>query len=151
MGYRLEITKGKNKGEKISKEQIELILETTKTLVEQVTQLLDDVNAMEELENTVKEQAMIIESLTNDIEKYNNEIKQKNNKIDELKMSIDGYKIEVNRQNNKIERIENEAQERYDDNCKLKDKIIDLVNEKNALEKKLAKINEVFKNIGDDI
>jgi hypothetical protein len=46
--------------------------------------------------------------------------------------------------------MESEAQDRFEDNCKLKDKIVDLVNEKNALEKKLAKINELFKNIGDD-
>ena len=65
-----------------------------------------------------------------------NVIKEQQNKIEE--------------RDNKIKRLESEAQERYEDSCKLKDKLIDVVNEKNDLLRKINSICGIIREDEDD-
>ena len=100
---------------------------------------------VEELEAQLEDQFLIIERLTADIElgvMLNNE---KEKIIEDLKVDIMKQQERVERRNAKIKRLEEENQERFDNNCKLKEELNGLRQINEELEKKLAGIGEFFK------
>ena len=65
--------------------------------------------------------------------------------IEDLKVDIMKQQERVERRNAKIKRLEEENQERFDNNCKLKEELNGLRQINEELEKKLAGIGEFFK------
>lgn len=158
MGYRLEITKNKkgndNNIERIDNLTVKELIAGVDVMSAQLELILEEVKKRDilvsELEDERNELNGIISKLTEEIQIFVNTIEGKNSEIEQLNNVIQDQHNIIEEKNNKIKRMESEAQERYEDNCKLKDKIIDIVNEKNDLERKLEVIGNVLKNNGDD-
>ena len=158
MGYRLEITKNKkgndNSIERIDNLTVKELIAGVDVMSTQLELILEEVKKRDklvsELEDEKNELNGIISKLTEEIQIFVNTIEGKNSEIERLNNVIQDQHNIIEERNNKIKRMESEAQERYEDNCKLKDKIIDIVNEKNDLERKLEVISNVLKNNGDD-
>lgn len=158
MGYRLEITKNKkgndNNIERIDNLTVKELIAGVDVMSAQLELILEEVKKRDmlvsELEDERNELNGIITKLTEEIQIFVNTIEGKNSEIEQLNNVIQDQHNIIEERNNKIKRMESEAQERYEDNCKLKDKILDLVNEKNDLERKLEVIGNVLKNNGDD-
>lgn len=158
MGYRLEITKNKkgndNNIERIDNLTVKELIAGVDVMSAQLELILEEVKKRDiivsELEDERNELNGIISKLTEEIQIFVNTIEGKNSEIEQLNNVIQDQHNIIEERNNKIKRMESEAQERYEDNCKLKDKIIDIVNEKNDLERKLEVIGNVLKNNGDD-
>ena len=121
-------------------EQLNLILEEVEKRDDLVLELENDKLALND----------IITKLTEDIQGYVNELAVKEENINELNNVIKEQQNRIEERDNKIKRMESEAQERYEDNCKLKDKLIDVVNEKNDLLRKINSICGIIREDGDD-
>ena len=156
MGYRLEITNTKSKkgDEKINNLTVKELIAGVDVMSEQLNLILEEVKKRDdlviELENDKLALNDIITKLTEDIQGYVNELAVKEENINELNNVIKEQQNIIEERDNKIKRMESEAQERYEDNCKLKDKLIDVVNEKNDLLRKINSICGIIREDGDD-
>ena len=156
MGYRLEITNTKSKkgDEKINNLTVKELIAGVDVMSEQLNLILEEVKKRDdlviELENDKLALNDIITKLTEDIQGYVNELVVKEENINELNNVIKEQQNIIEERDNKIKRMESEAQERYEDNCKLKDKLIDVVNEKNDLLRKINSICGIIREDGDD-
>ena len=156
MGYRLEITNTKNKkgDDKINNLTVKELIAGVDVMSEQLNLILEEVKKRDdlvlELENDKLALNDIITKLTEDIQGYVNELAVKEENINELNNVIKEQQNRIEERDNKIKRMESEAQERYEDNCKLKDKLIDVVNEKNDLLRKINSICGIIREDGDD-
>ena len=54
-----------------------------------------------------------------------------------------GFNYHGDEQDNRIKYLENELQKQYEATCEAKDRIVDLLNEKRELERKLAEIHDL--------
>lgn len=136
-------------GDRIERQGVEELIESVQSMSKQLEIILEEVNKrdekVEELEAQLEDQFLIIERLTADIElgvMLNNE---KEKIIEDLKVDIMKQQERVERRNAKIKRLEEENQERFDNNCKLKEELNGLRQINEELEKKLAGIGEFFK------
>lgn len=136
-------------GDRIERQGVEELIESVQLMSKQLEMILEEVNKrdmkVEELEAQLEDQFLIIERLTADIElgvMLNNE---KEKIIEDLKVDIMKQQERVERRNAKIKRLEEENQERFDNNCKLKEEVNGLRQINEELEKKLAGISEFFK------
>ena len=156
MGYRLEITNTKSKkgDDKINNLTVKELIASVDVMSEQLNLILEEVEKRDdlvlELENDKLALNDIITKLTEDIQGYVNELAVKEENINELNNVIKEQQNRIEERDNKIKRMESEAQERYEDNCKLKDKLIDVVNEKNDLLRKINSICGIIREDGDD-
>lgn len=156
MGYRLEITNTKNKkgDDKINNLTVKELIAGVDVMSEQLNLILEEVKKRDdlvlELENDKLDLNDIITKLTEDMQGYINELAVKEENINELNNVIKEQQNRIEERENKIKRMESEAQERYEDNCKLKDKLIDVVNEKNDLLRKINSICGIIREDGDD-
>jgi len=156
MGYRLEITNTKSKkdDDKINNLTVKELIAGVDVMSEQLNLILEEVkkrdNLVIELENDKLALNDIIAKLTEDMQGYINELAVKEENINELNNVIKEQQNRIEERDNKIKRLESEAQERYEDNCKLKDKLIDVVNEKNDLLRKINSICGIIREDGDD-
>lgn len=156
MGYRLEITNTKNKkgDDKINNLTVKELIAGVDVMSEQLNLILEEVKKRDdlvlELENDKLDLNDIITKLTEDMQGYINELAVKEENINELNNVIKEQQNRIEERDNKIKRMESEAQERYEDNCKLKDKLIDVVNEKNDLLRKINSICGIIREDGDD-
>ena len=156
MGYRLEITNTKSKkdDDKINNLTVKELIAGVDAMSEQLNLILEEVKKRDELvlelENDKLALNDIITKLTEDMQGYVNELAAKEENINELNNVIKEQKNRIEERDNKIKRMESEAQERYEDNCKLKDKLIDVVNEKNDLLRKINSICGIIREDGDD-
>ena len=156
MGYRLEITNTKSKkgDDKINNLTVKELIAGVDVMSEQLNLILEEVKKRDdlvlELENDKLALNDIITKLTEDMQGYVNELAVKEEKINELNNVIKEQQNRIEERDNKIKRLESEAQERYEDNCKLKDKLIDVVNEKNDLLRKINSICGIIREDGDD-
>ena len=156
MGYRLEITNTKSKkdDDKINNLTVKELIAGVDVMSEQLNLILEEVKKRDdlvlELENDKLALNDIITKLTEDIQGYVNELAVKEENINELNNVIKEQQNRIEERDNKIKRMESEAQERYEDNCKLKDKLIDVVNEKNDLLRKINSICGIIREDGDD-
>lgn len=136
-------------GDRIERQGVEELIESVQSVSKQLEIILEEVNKrdekVEELEAQLEDQFLIIERLTADIElgvMLNNE---KEKMIEDLKVDIMKQQERIERRNAKIKRLEEENQERFDNNCKLKEEVNGLRQINEELEKKLAGISEFFK------
>lgn len=156
MGYRLEITNTKSKkgDDKINNLTVKELIAGVDVMSEQLNLILEEVKKRDdlvlELENDKLALNDIITKLTEDMQGYVNELAVKEENINELNNVIKEQQNRIEERDNKIKRLESEAQERYEDNCKLKDKLIDVVNEKNELLRKINSICGIIREDGDD-
>ena len=154
MGYRLEITKSKKGDEKIDNLTVKELIAGVDVMSEQLNLILEEVNKRDdlvlELENDKLTLNDIIAKLTEDMQGYIDELAAKEENINELNNVIKEQQNIIEERDNKIKRLESEAQERYEDSCKLKDKLIDVVNEKNELLRKINSICGIIREDGDD-
>lgn len=156
MGYRLEITNTKSKkgDDKINNLTVKELIAGVDVMSEQLNLILEEVKKRDdlvlELENDKLDLNDIITKLTEDMQGYINELAVKEENINELNNVIKEQQNRIEERENKIKRMESEAQERYEDNCKLKDKLIDVVNEKNDLLRKINSICGIIREDGDD-
>jgi len=156
MGYRLEITNTKSKkdDDKINNLTVKELIAGVDVMSEQLNLILEEVKKRDdlvlELENDKLTLNDIITKLTEDMQGYVNELAVKEENINELNNVIKEQQNRIEERDNKIKRLESEAQERYEDNCKLKDKLIDVVNEKNDLLRKINSICGIIREDGDD-
>ena len=156
MGYRLEITNTKSKkgDDKINNLTVKELIAGVDVMSEQLNLILEEVKKRDdlvlELENDKLALNDIITKLTEDMQGYVNELAVKEENINELNNVIKEQQNRIEERDNKIKRMESEAQERYEDNCKLKDKLIDVVNEKNDLLRKINSICGIIREDGDD-
>lgn len=156
MGYRLEITntKGKKGDDRINNLTVKELIAGVDVMSEQLNLILEEVKKRDdlvlELENDKLALNDIITKLTEDMQGYVNELATKEENINELNNVIKEQQNRIEERDNKIKRMESEAQERYEDNCKLKDKLIDVVNEKNDLLRKINSICGIIREDGDD-
>ena len=156
MGYRLEITNTKNKkgDDRINNLTVKELIASVDVMTEQLNLILEEVEKRDdlvlELENDKLALNDIITKLTEDMQGYINELAVKEENINELNNVIKEQQNRIEERDNKIKRMESEAQERYEDNCKLKDKLIDVVNEKNDLLRKINSICGIIREDGDD-
>lgn len=154
MGYRLEITKSKKGDEKIDNLTVKELIAGVDVMSEQLNLILEEVKKRDdlviELENEKNDLYNTIASLTKEMQEYINENANKGETINRLNEYINKQEEIIKENNNKIKRLESEAQERYEDNCKLKDKLIDVVNEKNELLRKINSICGIIREDEDD-
>ena len=156
MGYKLEITNTKSKkgDDKINNSTVKELIAGVDVMSEQLNLILEEVKKRDdlviELENDKLALNDIITKLTEDMQGYINELAVKEENINELNNVIKEQQNRIEERDNKIKRMESEAQERYEDNCKLKDKLIDVVNEKNDLLRKINSICGIIREDGDD-
>jgi chromosome segregation ATPase len=150
MGYRLEISKSKKDG-RIDKQTVEEMITKTQELTEQAMLVLEEVkkrdSIIEELELTVEDQNKQIEERDDKIKEQESELEDRRICIEGLSRTIEEQQERIEQRDSKIKRLEAEAQERYDDICQLKDKLVDILNEKSELERK---INAIIGVIGDE-
>lgn len=153
MGYRLEITKSKKGDEKIDNLTVKELIAGVDVMSEQLNLILEEVKKRDdlviELENEKNDLYNTIASLTKEMQEYINENANKGETINRLNEYINKQEEIIKENNNKIKRLESEAQERYEDNCKLKDRLIDVVNEKNELLRKVNSIVGIIREDGD--
>lgn len=153
MGYRLEITKSKKGDEKIDNLTVKELIAGVDVMSEQLNLILEEVKKRDdlviELENEKNDLYNTIDSLTKEMQEYINEIANKGETINKLNEYINKQEEIIKENNNKIKRLESEAQERYEDNCKLKDRLVDVVNEKNDLLRKVNSIVGIIREDGD--
>jgi uncharacterized coiled-coil protein SlyX len=156
LGYRLEITNTKSKkgDDKINNLTVKELIAGVDVMSEQLNLILEEVKKRDELvielENDKLTLNDIIAKLTEDMQGYIDELAAKEENINELNNVIKEQQNRIEERDNKIKRMESEAQERYEDNCKLKDKLIDVVNEKNELLRKINSICGIIREDGDD-
>ena len=156
MGYRLEITNTKSKkgDDKINNLTVKELIAGVDVMSEQLNLILEEVKKRDdlvlELENDKLALNDIITKLTEDMQGYINELAVKEENINEMTNVIKEQQNKIEERDNKIKRMESEAQERYEDNCKLKDKLIDVVNEKNDLLRKINSICGIIREDEDD-
>ena len=156
MGYRLEITNTKSKkgDDKINNLTVKELIAGVDVMSEQLNLILEEVKKRDdlvlELENDKLALNDIITKLTEDMQGYINELAMKEENINELNNVIKEQQNRIEERDNKIKRMESEAQERYEDSCKLKDKLIDVVNEKNDLLRKINSICGIIREDEDD-
>jgi uncharacterized coiled-coil protein SlyX len=156
LGYRLEITNTKSKkgDDKINNLTVKELIAGVDVMSEQLNLILEEVKKRDELvielENDKLTLNDIIAKLTEDMQGYIDELAAKEENINELNNVIKEQQNRIEERDNKIKRMESEAQERYEDNCKLKDKLIDIVNEKNELLRKINSICGIIREDGDD-
>ena len=156
MGYRLEITNTKSKkgDDKINNLTVKELIAGVDVMSEQLNLILEEVKKRDdlviELENDKLALNNIIIKLTEDMQGYIDELAVKEENINELNNVIKEQQNRIEERDNKIKRLESEAQERYEDSCKLKDKLIDVVNEKNDLLRKINSICGIIREDGDD-
>jgi uncharacterized coiled-coil protein SlyX len=156
LGYRLEITNTKSKkgDDKINNLTVKELIAGVDVMSEQLNLILEEVKKRDdlvlELENDKLALNDIITKLTEDMQGYVNELAVKEETINELNNVIKEQQNKIEERDNKIKRMESEAQERYEDNCKLKDRLIDVVNEKNDLLRKVNSIVGIIREDGDD-
>lgn len=154
MGYRLEITKSKKGDEKIDNLTVKELIAGVDVMSEQLNLILEEVKKRDdlviELENEKNDLYNTIASLTKEMQEYINENANKGETINRLNEYINKQEEIIKENNNKIKRLESEAQERYEDNCKLKDRLIDVVNEKNELLRKINSICGIIREDEDD-
>lgn len=136
-------------GDRIERQGVEELIESVQSVSKQLEIILEEVNKrdekVEELEAQLEDRFLIIERLTADIElgvMLNNE---KEKMIEDLKVDIMKQQERIERRNAKIKRLEEENQEIFDNNCKLKEEINGLRQINEELEKKLTGISEFFK------
>ena len=153
LGYRLEITKSKKGDEKIDYLTVKELIAGVDVMSEQLNLILEEVKKRDdlviELENEKNDLYNTIASLTKEMQEYINENANKGETINRLNEYINKQEEIIKENNNKIKRLESEAQERYEDNCKLKDRLIDVVNEKNELLRKVNSIVGIIREDGD--
>ena len=153
MGYRLEITKSKKGDEKIDNLTVKELIAGVDVMSEQLNLILEEVKKRDdlvlELENDKAELNDIIAKLTEEMQDYINNIASMEEHINALNNVIKDQQVRIEERDNKIKRMESEAQERYEDNCKLKDRLIDVVNEKNDLLRKVNSIVGIIREDGD--
>lgn len=155
MGYRLEITNTKSKkgDDKIDNLTVKELIAGVDVMSEQLNLILEEVKKRDdlviELENEKNDLYNTIASLTKEMQEYINENANKGETINRLNEYINKQEEIIKENNNKIKRLESEAQERYEDNCKLKDRLIDVVNEKNELLRKVNSIVGIIREDGD--
>ena len=153
MGYRLEITKSKKGDEKIDDLTVKELIAGVDVMSEQLNLILEEVKKRDdlvlELENDKAELNDIIAKLTEEMQDYINNIASMEEHINALNNVIKDQQVRIEERDNKIKRMESEAQERYEDNCKLKDRLIDVVNEKNDLLRKVNSIVGIIREDGD--
>ena len=156
MGYRLEITNTKSKkgDDKINNLTVKELIAGVDVMSEQLNLILEEVKKRDdlvlELENDKLTLNDIIAKLTEDMQGYIDELAVKEENINEMTNVIKEQQNKIEERDNKIKRLESEAQERYEDSCKLKDKLIDVVNEKNELLRKINSICGIIREDGDD-
>ena len=156
MGYRLEITNTKNKkgDDRINNLTVKELIASVDVMTEQLNLILEEVEKRDdlvlELENDKLTLNDIIAKLTEDMQGYIDELAVKEENINEMTNVIKEQQNKIEERDNKIKRLESEAQERYEDNCKLKDKLIDVVNEKNDLLRKINSICGIIREDEDD-
>jgi chromosome segregation ATPase len=154
LGYRLEITKSKKGDEKIDNLTVKELIAGVDVMSEQLNLILEEVKKRDdlviELENEKNDLYNTIASLTKEMQEYINENANKGETINRLNEYINKQEEIIKENNNKIKRLESEAQERYEDSCKLKDKLIEVVNEKNELLRKINSICGIIREDGDD-
>ena len=156
MGYRLEITNTKSKkgDDKINNLTVKELIAGVDVMSEQLNLILEEVKKRDdlviELENDKLALNNIIIKLTEDMQGYIDELAVKEENINEMTNVIKEQQNKIEERDNKIKRLESEAQERYEDSCKLKDKLIDVVNEKNDLLRKINSICGIIREDGDD-
>lgn len=154
MGYRLEITKSKKGDEKIDNLTVKELIAGVDVMSEQLNLILEEVKKRDELvvelENDKAALNDIIAKLTEEMQNYIDGIAKMEEHVNALNDVIKEQQDRIEERDNKIKRLESEAQERYEDNCKLKDKLIDVVNEKNDLLRKLNSIVGIIREDGDD-
>lgn len=136
-------------GDRIERQGVEELIESVQSVSKQLEIILEEVNKrdekVEELEAQLEDRFLIIERLTADIElgvMLNNE---KEKMIEDLKVDIMKQQERIERRNAKIKRLEEENQEIFDNNCKLKEEVNGLRQINEELEKKLTGISEFFK------
>jgi chromosome segregation ATPase len=156
LGYRLEITNTKSKkgDDKINNLTVKELIAGVDVMSEQLNLILEEVKKRDdlviELENEKNDLYNTIASLTKEMQEYINENANKGETINRLNEYINKQEEIIKENNNKIKRLESEAQERYEDSCKLKDKLIEVVNEKNELLRKINSICGIIREDGDD-
>ena len=156
MGYRLEITNTKSKkgDDKINNLTVKELIAGVDVMSEQLNLILEEVKKRDdlviELENDKLALNNIIIKLTEDMQGYIDELAVKEENINEMTNVIKEQQNKIEERDNKIKRLESEAQERYEDSCKLKDKLIDVVNEKNDLLRKINSICGIIREDEDD-
>ena len=156
MGYRLEITNTKSKkgDDKINNLTVKELIAGVDVMSEQLNLILEEVKKRDdlviELENDKLALNNIIIKLTEDMQGYIDELAVKEENINEMTNVIKEHQNKIEERDNKIKRLESEAQERYEDSCKLKDKLIDVVNEKNDLLRKINSICGIIREDEDD-
>lgn len=154
MGYRLEITKSKKGDEKIDNLTVKELIAGVDVMSEQLNLILEEVKKRDdlvlELENDKADLNNIIAKLTEEMQSYIDGIASMEERVNALNNVVKEQQIRIEERENKIKRLESEAQERYEDNCKLKDKLIDVVNEKNDLLRKVNSIVGIIREDGDD-
>ena len=156
MGYRLEITNTKNKkgDDRINNLTVKELIASVDVMNEQLNLILEEVEKRDdlvlELENDKLTLNDIIAKLTEDMQGYIDELAVKEENINEMTNVIKEQQNKIEERDNKIKRLESEAQERYEDSCKLKDKLIDVVNEKNDLLRKINSICGIIREDEDD-
>lgn len=154
MGYRLEITKSKKGDEKINNLTVKELIAGVDVMSEQLQLILEEVkkrdNLVLELENDKDALNNTIAKLADEMQEYIEKIANMEEHVEELNNVIKEQQDIIEERDNKIKRMESEAQERYEDNCKLKDRLIDVVNEKNDLLRKVNSIVGIIREDGDD-
>ena len=136
-------------GDRIERQGVEELIESVQSMSKQLELILEEVNKrdmkVEELESQLEEQILIIEKLATDIELGIIANNEKDKMIESLKEDINKQQGKIDKRNAKIKRLEEENQERFDNNCKLKEEVNGLRQINEELEKKLAGISEFFK------
>ena len=125
MGYKLEITKSKKGDERINNKTVEELIANVKVMSDQLELVLEEVKKRDELvlqlEKDKADLNNIIATLSEDMQSYVDDIAIREEQINELNNVIKEQQERIDERDAKIYRLEAEAQERYEDNCKLKD------------------------------
>lgn len=164
MGYRLEITRGKKeKDEKVDKASVEDLIGIVGEVSNQLDEVLKEVSVRDEeiikLEQVVVEKQNVIDSLVEDLNKQieatnkveellvdrENNIRIQHKTISEKTAEILEHIKEIDELKNRIKRLESEAQERYKQNCQLKEELEKAKEENEKLQKKINDILGLLK------
>lgn len=164
MGYRLEITRGKKeKEEKVERASVEDLIGIAGEVSNQLDEILKEVSMRDEelveLEKVIAEKQDVIdtlvEDLNNQIELTNkneeiiadreNNIRMQHKTITEKNAEILEHIKEIDELKNRVKRLESEAQERYKQNCQLKEELGKAKEENEKLQKKINDILGLLK------
>ena len=164
MGYRLEITRGKkDKEERVEKASIEDLIGIAGEVSNQLDEILKEVTLRDEelieLEKVVSEKQAIIDGLVEDLNNQleenhkqeeiiadrENNIRMQHKTITEKNAEILEHIKEIDELKNRVKRLESEAQERYKQNCQLKEELGKAKEENEKLQKKINDILGLLK------